>query len=67
MHYQQTNSKGKVYFLHHRIQLVGDRKTPISLYYFGSEPKEGGCASIPDGYEVMENSKTGLPILRKKK
>ena len=39
----------------------------MTLYYFGGEAKEGAIDALPDGYEVSENTKTGLPLLKKKK
>ena len=31
------------------------------------EAKEGAIDALPAGYEVSENTKTGLPLLKKKK
>lgn len=60
-----SKKSGKTYFLHHRLQeLKGGQK--VTLYYFGAEQKEGALDALPDGYEVSENSKTGLPLLKKK-
>ncbi|MEI8107570.1 MAG: hypothetical protein WCI46_07115 [Verrucomicrobiota bacterium] len=57
---------GKTYFLHRRLQeLKGGQK--VTLYYFGGEAKEGAIDSLPEGYELSENSKTGLPLLKKKR
>lgn len=64
----QVNSKksGKVYHLHARKQkLKGGQE--VTLFYFGGEAKEGAIDALPEGYEVIENAKTGLPMLRKKK
>lgn len=62
-----TKSKktGETYFLHKKdVTLRGGRQQTI--YYFGREEKANSC-DLPDGYEVMENSRTGLPMLRKAK
>lgn len=62
-----TKSKktGKTYFLHGREQVLkGGHK--VKLYFFAAEVKEGALDQLPDGYEVSENSKTGLPLLKKK-
>ena len=37
-----------------------------NLYYFGGEKKEGHLDKLPDGYTVIENERTGLPMLKKK-
>ena len=56
----------KKYYLHERKQeLKGGQK--VTLYYFGAEAKEGAIDALPAGYEVSENTKTGLPLLKKKK
>ena len=60
---QKSNKK---YYLHERKQeLKGGQK--VTLYYFGAEAKEGAIDALPPGYEVSENTKTGLPLLKKKK
>jgi hypothetical protein len=67
MPYSVTSKKsGKQYFLHERKQeLKGGQK--VTLYFFAGEPKDGAIDALPDGYEVSENSTTGLPLLKKKK
>lgn len=64
MAYAHTNSKGQQYFLHQKdVTLKGGRVQRI--YYFGREAKEGAVDQMPDGYIVVENARTGLPILKK--
>lgn len=67
MPYSVTSKKsGKTYFLHERKQqLKGGQQ--VTLYFFAGEPKEGAIDALPDGYEVSENTSTGLPLLKKKK
>jgi hypothetical protein len=61
----QSKKTGETYILHSKeVTLRGGRKQRI--YYFGREEKEGAC-DLPDGYEVIENSRTGLPMLKKQK
>lgn len=63
-----VNSKrsGKTYHLHHRRQkLRGGQE--VTLYYFAGQPGEGALDALPEGYEVSENAKTGLPLLKKKR
>lgn len=60
-----SKKSGKTYFLHSRNQqLKGGQQ--VVLYYFAGEPGQGAMEALPDGYEVSENSKTGLPLLKKK-
>ncbi|MBW3538601.1 hypothetical protein KY386_03880 [Candidatus Parcubacteria bacterium] len=64
MAYAHTNSKGQQYFLHQKdVTLKGGRVQRI--YYFGREAKEGAIDQMPEGYVVVENARTGLPILKK--
>ena len=35
------------------------------LYYFAGQAGEGAIDALPEGYEVSENTKTGLPLLKK--
>ena len=61
-----SKKSGKTYFLHSRKQkLKGGQE--VTLYYFGGEAKEGAIDAVPEGMEIMENERTGLPMLRKKK
>ncbi len=60
----KSKKSGKTYFLHTKeVILRGNRKQRI--YYFSGEAGKGSMDALPAGYEVMENSKTGLPMLRK--
>lgn len=64
MAYQHTNSKGQQYYLHMRdVTLKGGRVQRI--YFFGREVKDGAIDALPEGYVVVENARTGLPILKK--
>ncbi len=48
------NSRGKVYYLHKKGK----------LYYFSQEPEN--AVELPEGYVIVENTRTGLPMLKKK-
>ena len=59
-----SKKSGKTYFLHSRNQkLKGGQH--VMLYYFAGAAGEGAMEGLPDGYEVSENTKTGLPLLKK--
>jgi len=65
MAYETKNSKGQTYYLHSKdVTLRGGR--PQTIYYFAKEVKTGSLDEIPEGYTVMENKRTGLPMLKKK-
>lgn len=62
----QSKKSGQTYILHSKdVTLRGGRRQTI--YYFAREEKDGAMDELPNGYEVMENSRTGLPMLRKAK
>jgi hypothetical protein len=64
MAYAHKNSKGQTYYLHTKdVTLRGGRRQTI--YYFGREVKDGALDEVPDGYKVIENKRTGLPMLKK--
>jgi len=45
------------------VTLKGGRQQTI--YFFAKEVKDGAIDEVPAGYIVIENSRTGLPILKK--
>ncbi len=53
MGYAHTNSKGKTYHLHSRGRL-----------FFFSKNEEDSI-DLPEGYTVIENQTTGLPLIKK--
>lgn len=62
----KSKKSGKTYYLHTKeVKLAGDRKQKI--FYFAGVMGEGTLNEVPAGYEVFENARTGLPMLRKKK
>jgi hypothetical protein len=65
MAFSATSKKsGRTFYLHSKeVTLRGGRQQRI--YYFAGEVKPGAIDSLPDGYTLGENSKTGLPILKK--
>ncbi|MCD6473902.1 MAG: hypothetical protein J7K47_03240 [Thermoplasmata archaeon] len=68
MAYKYKSSKGKEYTLYTRdVKLKGGKVQTI--YFFSArKPKSGKPVDkLPRGYEVVENKRTGLPFLRKKK
>lgn len=65
MAYQHINSKGQTYYLHSReVTLRGSGKTQ-RIFFFARTEKDGSLNELPAGYKVVENTRTGLPILKK--
>ncbi len=61
-----SKKSGKTYFLHARLQeLKGGHK--VTLYYFSGTPGKDALDELPEGYEISENARTGLPLLKKKR
>jgi hypothetical protein len=54
MGYEHTNSKGVTYYLHQKGR----------LFYFSKDKK--GSIDLPSGFKVIENKRTGLPMLKRK-
>jgi hypothetical protein len=62
----KSKKSGKTYYLHTKeVKLAGGRLQRI--YYFAGEAGANSLNEIPAGYELFENKRTGLPMLRKKK
>ena len=64
-----TNAKGKTYYLFSRQQKVKNSDKTFTMYFFASDPKNKKgtpLAKVPDDREVSE-TKSGLPVLKKKK
>jgi len=59
MAYAHTNSKGVKYYLHTREGKGGAR-----LFFFSKDPAEG--IDLPGNMQVVENPRTGLPLVKKK-
>lgn len=62
--YSFTNSKGQTYYLHGReVTLKNGRVQRI--FFFARDVREGALEAVPEGYEVVEIKRTGMPVLKK--
>ena len=60
----KSKKSNKMYYLHTKdVKLAGGRKQRI--YYFAGDKGTNTLDAIPAGFEVMENTRTGLPMLRR--
>jgi hypothetical protein len=65
MPYKHTNGKGQDYYLHSmEVKLRGSGKQQ-RIFFFAREVKGGSLDEVPGGYTIVENKKTGLPILKR--
>ena len=44
----------------------GGGKTRNIYYFAKGTPKSGAPCDLPEGYDVVVNKKTGLPVLKRK-
>ena len=65
MAYSTVSKKsGKVYHLHSKdVTLRGGHKQTI--YYFAGSAGINALDTLPSGYRIVENPRTGLPLLEK--
>lgn len=59
MAYQHTNSRGQTYWLHMRKGKGG-----ATLFFFSKDSSES--IDLPAEFTVIENTKTGLPLIKRK-
>ncbi len=67
MAYSTVSKKSnRTYYLHQRdVTLKNGRQQRI--YFFAPTQQAGTIDAVPQGYEVGENPRTGLPYLQKAK
>ena len=65
MAYSHKNAKGTTYFLHEQKVTLKSTGRVQRIYYFSKDARDT-ATDKPDGYNVKENSRTGLPFLTKK-
>lgn len=64
MAYAHTNKAGQTYLLHSKVvTLRGGRQQ--NIFFFARDEREGALDAVPEGYMVVENAKTGLPMLKR--
>lgn len=65
MAYTHKNQKGQTYYLHQREVTLRGSGRKQTIFFFAREVKPGAIDNIPAGYQVVENPRTGLPILKR--
>ena len=74
MAYKHTNERGTTYYLHKQDVTLKSTGNVQTIYFFAKEEltvsKKGNPVTcldaLPDGKMVKENSRTGLPFVKKK-
>ena len=74
MAYKHTNERGTTYYLHKQEVTLKSTGNVQTIYFFAKEEltfsKKGNPVTcldaLPDGKMVKENSRTGLPFVKKK-
>lgn len=60
----KSKKSGKTYFLHSRQQKLNGGHQ-VTLFYFAGQAGVDAIDQLPPGYELSENPRTGLPLLKK--
>ena len=65
MAYAHKNKKGQTYFLHRTEVVLRGSGKKQTIYFFARDVRKNSLEEVPAGYKVVENKKTGLPVLKK--
>lgn len=57
------DSKGNVWYLHTKTVSLRNGHTQ-QIYFFARDERDGRC-EMPEGFEVIETRRTGMPVLRR--
>ncbi|CAN5425018.1 hypothetical protein BH23BAC1_BH23BAC1_35380 [soil metagenome] len=63
MAYTYKNAKGDKYYLHKKENT--GRGNEGEIFFFSKEEGKDTLDKLPQGYEVVENDRSGLPVLKK--
>lgn len=65
MAYEYTNQKGSKYFLHSTVVTLRGGGRRQTIYYFARQARKQAIEAVPQGFKVVENTRTGLPVLKR--
>ena len=65
MAFTHTNERGTLYHLNKKDVTLKSTGRVQTIYYFSKDSRSTAC-DLPAGKQVVENSKTGLPMLKNK-
>jgi hypothetical protein len=60
----KSQKSGDDYFLHQRDTALRGGRTQ-RIYFFSKRIQDGIVEALPEGMQVIENGRTGLPLLRR--
>ena len=63
--FSYTNKKGQTYYLHTRDVTLKNGRVQ-TIYFFARDIRDGSLSEVPAGYMVIETTRTGMPVLKKK-
>ena len=64
--YKVTSKKsGRDYFLHSKTVTLRGTGKQQTIYYFAPDIRPEAMDAIPAGMTIVENSRTGLPFLKR--
>lgn len=66
MAFTHTNKKGTKYYLHSQQVILRGSGRNQTIYFFRKEVKKNSLDELPNDFKVVENTKTGLPTLKRK-
>lgn len=60
-----SKKSGKTYILHSKAVKLKGAKVARPIYWFAGKQTKEALNALPSGYKVIENKRTGLPLLKK--
>lgn len=66
MAYSFKNSKGTTYYLHSKEVTLRGSGHKQRIYFFKKDVGGEAQDNLPNGYEVIESKRSGLPVIRRK-
>ena len=63
--FSYTNKKGQTYYLHTRDVTLKNGRVQ-TIYFFARDIRDGSLSAVPAAYMVVETTRTGMPVLKKK-
>ena len=63
--FSYTNKKGQTYYLHTRDVTLKNGRVQ-TIYFFARDIRYGSLSAVPAGYMVVDTTRTGIPVLKKK-